>query len=397
MKTSRLLSLLTAVALLLALPLHADRGGNGKGNGSSTSILKFDQRTFMVRENVGEAVISVERSKGEDGAVSVAYSTAPGSATPGEDYEPVSGVLTWDDGDGARKTFTIPILQDDDFEVRETIRLVLGEVEGAELHPGKGQAVLMILDVPEDNPGHGGGDDSDDPGVVRFAEHGFQAIEGSDGEAVIAVERAGGSRGAVTVEYATADGSATAGEDYTAAAGVLSWAGGEKGVKTFTVPVLQDDVEEGNEQVTLTLAAATGAVLDDERAEAVLTILDDDGSTEACVEDAETLCLAADRFQVRVDWRTAAGDSGHGTVEEVSDSSGLVWFFREENKEMLIKVIDACATFDTYWVFFAAVTNVDFTVTVTDTATGIVKEYTNTAGTAAEPVQDTFSFQTCGE
>ena len=58
-----------------------------------------------------------------------------------------------------------------------------------------------------------------------------------------------------------------------------------------------------------------------------------------------------------------------------------------------IKVLDACDTFEAYWVFFAATTNVDFTVKVTDTETGLVKEYTNTGGNAADPVQDTFTFE----
>ena len=70
-----------------------------------------------------------------------------------------------------------------------------------------------------------------------------------------------------------------------------------------------------------------------------------------------------------------------------------MWFFRKGNKELLIKVLDACDTFEAYWVFFAATTNVDFTVKVTDTETGLVKEYTNTGGNAADPVQDTFTFE----
>jgi hypothetical protein len=63
---------------------------------------------------------------------------------------------------------------------------------------------------------------------------------------------------------------------------------------------------------------------------------------------------------------------------------------------MLIKVLDACQGFNSFWVFFAATTDVDFTATVTDTRTGVVKQYSNPAGRAAQPVQDTFTFKTCG-
>lgn len=348
---------------------------------------------FTVFEARGEAVISVERSKGEDGPVVVEYRTEDGSAVAGEDYTATSGVLEWADGDDERKAFRVEILDDDAFEVRETVDLVLEITEGdAQLHPGKGQALIQIIDASEDD---GEGDDEDGPGELGFEDDEFQVIE-DGGTAVIVVERDDGSDGVVSAVVSTADGSATDGEDYEGISRVVTWEDGDDDDKTVEVPILEDDLEEGNETVELTLTDPTGgATLDDGDALAELTILDNDGTTGVCVEDAETLCLAGDRFQINVDWRTAAGDSGTGKVEEVSDNAGLVWFFREENVEMLVKVLDACDLFDTYWVFFAATTNVDFTVTVTDTATGVVKEYTNPAGQAAEPVQDTLTFQTC--
>ena len=52
----------------------------------------------------------------------------------------------------------------------------------------------------------------------------------------------------------------------------------------------------------------------------------------------------------------------------MSARAGLFWFFNENNIEMLIKVLNACVPpFDRYWTFYAATTNVEFTVTVTDT------------------------------
>jgi len=379
----------TAIALCLTASPAAAMGPPSGG-----SQIKFDQRVFTVWEEAGEVVIGVERSKGEDGAVVVSYRTADGSATEGEDYLAASGVLTWGDGDGERKTFVVTLLQDDEFEVRETVELELEILEGdAELHPGQGSAVLKIMDSNEDNPGKV---DNDSPGRLEFARDGFQALE-SDGAARITVVRHGGSLGAVSVVASTMDDGATAGEDYAATEAALSWGDGESGARSFEVPVLEDDVEEGNEGVLLVLSDVTGgATIDDGDGMADLLIVDDDGSTEACVEDGDTLCLAGDRFQVEVVWRTQDGNSGPGLVEPAGDKSGLVWFFNQDNKEMLVKVLDACPAFDTYWVFFAALTNVDFTVTVTDTVTGVVKEYSNPAGQAAEPVQDTFTFATCG-
>jgi hypothetical protein len=116
-----------------------------------------------------------------------------------------------------------------------------------------------------------------------------------------------------------------------------------------------------------------------------------------CVADGQTLCLTGDRFRVQVEWETSGGDTGLASVVPVSaDNSGLFWFFAPDNWEMLVKVLDACAATDPhYWVFFAATTNVQFTVTVTDTQTGRVKTYVNPQGTSADAVTDTNAFATC--
>ena len=76
---------------------------------------------------------------------------------------------------------------------------------------------------------------------------------------------------AVTVDYATADGTATAGEDYTSASGTLTFNPGET-VKTISIPVLEDDAADGEETLTLTLSNPAGVELTD--SEAIGTIKD---------------------------------------------------------------------------------------------------------------------------
>ena len=68
--------------------------------------------------------------------------------------------------------------------------------------------------------------------------------------------------GTVTVDYATTDGTATAGSDYTATSGTLTFAAGET-EKTVSVPVLDDAHDEGSETLTLTLSNASGAHIED--------------------------------------------------------------------------------------------------------------------------------------
>ncbi len=381
-------------------------GGNGGGGGGNTAggnagELKFDQSDFQVLENGTQAVITVERSHGEHGAVTVQYATSDGTATAGQDYTATSGTLSWPDGDESRKVILVPIRDDSVAEGSETVHLTLSApTGGATLDGERSSAVLTILEGgrsgDDGDDGDDGGHNGSQPGTIRFDERSSQGIEGS-GVARVAVERSGGERGAVSVHFQTADGSARAGEDYTAVSGTLSWAAGDETAKIVEVPILDDAVSEGNETVLLTLSAPTGgATVDPARGTATLNLLDDDGPTAACVQDDDTLCLADDRFKVEVVWRTGEGSTGVGHGARLSGSSGTYWFFDASNTEMLIKVLDACQGFDSFWVFFAATTDVDFTATVTDTRTGVVKQYSNPAGRAAQPVQDTFTFKTCG-
>ena len=78
----------------------------------------------------------------------------------------------------------------------------------------------------------------------------------------------------VTVNFATGNGTATAGADYTATSGTLSWVDGDTAVKTFAVPILNDTLAEGNETVILTLSNATGGAALGAPATMTLTILD---------------------------------------------------------------------------------------------------------------------------
>ena len=89
-----------------------------------------------------------------------------------------------------------------------------------------------------------------------------QVQEGPGASLAFAVTLDRAPSGTVTVDYATSDGTATAGEDYTAASGMLSFAAGET-AKTVTVAVLDDAHDEGNETLTLTLSNPSGAYIAD--------------------------------------------------------------------------------------------------------------------------------------
>jgi len=115
------------------------------------------------------------------------------------------------------------------------------------------------------------------------------------------------------------------------------------------------------------------------------------------VSESEALCLRDGRFTVRSTWRTVLATRGaSGKVPGVSSQdSGLLYFFNPSNWEVLLKVLYGCPVNDRFWVFAAATTNVEYTITVTDTQEQVSRSYFNRLDKAAEPIQDTGAFATC--
>lgn len=113
-----------------------------------------------------------------------------------------------------------------------------------------------------------------------------------------------------------------------------------------------------------------------------------------CVTGGPTLCLNNDRFKVTVDWKTVQGATGKGQAVQLTPDTGTFWFFNAANVELTLKVLDGCGLNNHYWVFLSGLTNVDVTVTVTDTATGQTKTYKNPQRQVFKTVLDTGAF-TC--
>lgn len=107
-------------------------------------------------------------------------------------------------------------------------------------------------------------------------------------------------------------------------------------------------------------------------------------------------CLNNNRFKVGVSWRDFDGSTGFGMVGEKFDDIGAsFYFFNPGNIELLVDVVSNCAFNDHYWVFAAAATEVEYTLTVTDTQTGSVKVYGNPLGVQSPAITDTTAFATC--
>ena len=114
-------------------------------------------------------------------------------------------------------------------------------------------------------------------------------------------------------------------------------------------------------------------------------------STGVCANTTGTLCLQQARFEARVEWRKPDGEVGSGVARPLSADTGTFYFFRESNVELVVKVLDGRNNNGHFWVFYGALSNVAYTLTVTDTLTGAVRTYENPQGTFAS-VGDTRAF-----
>ncbi len=144
----------------------------------------------------------------------------------------------------------------------------------------------------------------------------------------------------------------------------------------------------------LLLAFMTGAFMSRSNAVAdgTLRAISPDLSNGTCSSAATTLCLNDNRFSVAVSWRVPdQGRSGDGTSVPLSGDTGLFWFFDASNIELVVKVLDGTGVNGSYWVFYAGLSDVEYTITVTDMKTGRVKTYDNQSGSLAS-VADTSAF-----
>jgi hypothetical protein len=102
-------------------------------------------------------------------------------------------------------------------------------------------------------------------------------------------------------------------------------------------------------------------------------------ATTGCAADATHLCLAAGRFRAAVTWR-AGGRSGNGHAATLSAGAGYFWFFAPAEPDLVVKIVDGRPVNGRFWVFRGALSDVEYTLTVGDTASGRQRSYSNPPG-----------------
>jgi subtilisin family serine protease len=199
--------------------------------------------------------VSLSAAAGPDG-VTVDYTTAAGTAGAG-DFTPTNGTLTFAEGETAQ-TVTVSVADDFVIEPNETFSLNLSNAVNASVQDGQGVGTII---------------DNEARPTLSIGD--VTVTEGNSGTttATFTVTLAGFSEAPVTVNWATANGSAVAGTDYAAGSGSLTFAPGELS-RTVTVAVTGDTRFEGTDTFLVNLSGATNADVADRQG--VGTIVNDD-------------------------------------------------------------------------------------------------------------------------
>ncbi len=209
------------------------------------------------RSGLTNAVFTVSLSLPSGLPVTVGYAAAAGSATVARDFRAVSGALRFAPG-VTNLTVNVPVLGDSLSESNETFFLNLTRAANANILSARGVGTIL--------------DDDELPALsindARRAELNASALT-----MVFNVRLSVPSGRTVLVDYATADGTATAGSDYAATNGTLVFRPGAI-VQAIRVPVLGNTISESNETFFVNLGNPVNATLT--RPAAVATIVDDD-------------------------------------------------------------------------------------------------------------------------
>ena len=113
-------------------------------------------------------------------------------------------------------------------------------------------------------------------GSIRFSASNYNVNEGT-ANVTLTLQRVGGDDGAVSIQYATSNGTATSGSDYTSKSGTVNWADNDDNNKTVTVAILNDGAQESSEKFNVTLSSPGGGATLGSPSAATVTIADNDG------------------------------------------------------------------------------------------------------------------------
>ena len=259
----------------------------------------------IIEGNVGHktAFMPVTLSAATSRTVTVDFATRDDLGMPGVDFLPVSGTLTFAPGEQF-KSIPITIISDTMDEFNELIGIdISNPVNATIIFP---EAFVRVLD--DDAP----------PSLSVTDVSVAESAAGS--KAVFTVHLSSASGKGATATYATADGTATAGSDYTATSGVLNFSPGET-LKTVEVPILNDAVAETDETFFLNVnsTSLTRATVADGQGQA--TIIDSSSTSASFVQfGAASYSVNESDNQIQVSVTRTGNTSNEATINYQTES-----------------------------------------------------------------------------
>jgi poly(3-hydroxybutyrate) depolymerase len=261
------------------------------------STIQFSANSYTVAESAGTVVLTVQRTNDLNTLVSVDYATADGTATNGLKYTAVAGTLAFHAGE-TNQILVVPILNNGLVEGSKNFRVILSNPTNAVL----GTRTNVTVSIT----------DNDKALQLELASY---SVSEDAGAITIRVLRRDDGDFPISVDYATTNLTALAGQDYLDDAGTLTFAPGET-LKKITVTLLNDAVREPRETFRLTLSNPSGGAVLGAPVSATVTITNTDDVVQF---QTATLTNREDAVCVRIP--VLRGESALSTTVEVTTAN----------------------------------------------------------------------------
>jgi hypothetical protein len=267
--------------------------------------FQFAATASTAAEHSGAAGFVVTRTGNLTETVSVNYTVAAGTATPGADFVQAAGTLNFAGGD-LLKVVTLKVNDDTTPESAETVVVTLTPGSNGSVVGTLGSAVLTIVD-----------DDDFAANSVRVSGAATQTVAEGGGKIDVTVTRAGDTSQPASVVYRTADGTALGTRDYTFAGGTLDFAAGETS-KTFSVLITEDVYAEGPETFTVALSNPARTTLDASQSSVQIAVQDNDAAGAATNPNDESQSFVRQHY--------------HDFLNREADAEGLAFWTNDIEK-----------------------------------------------------------------
>jgi hypothetical protein len=295
-------------------------------------IISFTRTNYSVNENATNVYLSISRTGGKATGVGAFYKTRSGTAVDGPDFAGITNKIFFSVAD-TNKIITIPILNDTLAEGNETFTISLYDVLGGATLGSATNATVSILD---------------DESSISISNAAVSVSEAA-GNVIVTLVRSGALTTTVSVNIATANGSAFAGLDYVATNGMVTFPANIS-TKTITIPIVNDTIVEETEFFTVAISNPQGGVQLGATTSQEITINDNDlagtiqfGATSFSGTEGGTAVINVTRTGGLASGISAnfvmSGGTATSSVDYTNLSATLTFAAGETNKTILVPII----------------------------------------------------------